>query len=80
VANAENTRKEAGNLRFDVLQSLSEPTHFILNEVYQSEQAFQDHQKTQHYFTWRETVTDWMAEPRSAVKCGVVFPAEKAEW
>jgi quinol monooxygenase YgiN len=32
--NARNTRREPGNLRFDVLQSADDPARFMLYEVY----------------------------------------------
>jgi len=78
--NARSTREEKGNFRFDVLQSLADPAHFLLYEVYESEAAFQEHQKTAHYLSWRDVVSDWMAEPRSSVKCAAVFPREPQEW
>ena len=78
--NAENTRREKGNRRFDVLQSNADPAHFVLYEVYVSEAAFQEHQRTSHYAEWKEKVAEWMAEPRSAVKCSPVFPTEPSAW
>ena len=37
--NHENSRKEPGNVRFDVLQSNDDPTYFTLYEVYESPEA-----------------------------------------
>ena len=65
--NHENTRKEAGNVRFDVLQSRNDPTRFTLYEVFADEDAVAFHKTTEHYQRWRDTVADYMAEPRSAV-------------
>ncbi|MBQ3064979.1 MAG: antibiotic biosynthesis monooxygenase [Clostridia bacterium] len=65
--NHENTRKEPGNVRFDVLQSRNDPTRFTLYEVFADEDAVAFHKTTAHYQRWRDTVADYMAEPRSAV-------------
>lgn len=65
--NHENTRREAGNVRFDVLQSRNDPTRFTLYEVFADEDAVAFHKTTAHYQRWRDTVADYMAEPRSAV-------------
>ncbi len=65
--NHENTRKEAGNIRFDVLQCRNDPTRFTLYEVFADEDAVAFHKTTAHYQRWRDTVADYMAEPRSAV-------------
>jgi len=78
--NHENTRKEPGNLRFDVLQSAEDPTRFFLYEVYKSEQAVQAHKETEHYKKWREKVADWMAKPREGIMHRVVCPTSEEEW
>ena len=41
--NHENSRKEPGNVRFDVLQSNDDPTYFTLYEVYESPEAAKAH-------------------------------------
>ena len=65
--NHENTRREPGNVRFDVLQLRNDPTRFTLYEVFADEDAVAFHKTTAHYQRWRDTVADYMAEPRSAV-------------
>ena len=59
--------QEAGNLRFDVIQEESDPSCFVLYEAYKSDADARAHKDTAHYLTWRETVADWMAEPRKGV-------------
>jgi len=71
--NARNTRQESGNVRFDVCQAVDDPTRFLLYEVYRSADAFKAHQQTEHYLRWRETVADWMAQPRQGVKHDSIF-------
>jgi autoinducer 2-degrading protein len=73
-ANAEATRREPKNVRFDVLRAVDDPSRFFLYEVYRDEEGFRDHQRTAHYLAWKETVTPWMAEPRVGVKHVALFP------
>lgn len=74
--NATNTRHEAGNFRFDVAQGEDDPTRFLLYEVYKSKDDFVKHQQTEHYLRWKNTVADWMAQPRQGVKHHAVFFGE----
>lgn len=68
LANSEASCKEPGNRRFDVLQSAEDPCRFILYEAYLTPEDAAAHKQTAHYNTWRETVADWMAEPRQGVR------------
>ncbi len=77
--NARNTRTESGNVRFDVCQSVDEPTRFLLYEVYRSQDDFTAHQQTDHYLRWRETVADWMAQSRQGVKHQSLFYGDGEE-
>ena len=65
--NHENTRKEAGNVRFDVLQSNDDPTKFVLYEVFRDADAVAHHKTTAHYLRWRDEVAPYMASPRRAM-------------
>ena len=65
--NHENSRKEAGNVRFDVLQDNNDPTKFVLYEVFENDEAAAFHKTTEHYLKWRETVAPYMASPRKAI-------------
>ena len=68
--------QEPGNRRFDVLQSADEPTLFVLYEAYASDADALAHKQTAHYLRWRETVAEWMAEPRVGVPfVGLLPPA-----
>lgn len=71
--NARNTRKEPGNVRFDVLQADEDPARFLLYEAYSTKEDFTAHQQTAHYLRWKETVADWMAQPRQGVKHHSLF-------
>lgn len=73
--NHEASTKEPGNRRFDILQSKHDPSHFVLYEAYADEASAAAHKDTQHYLTWRETVADWMAEPRQGRPFTGHFPS-----
>jgi (4S)-4-hydroxy-5-phosphonooxypentane-2,3-dione isomerase len=73
-ANHEGTRKEAGNLRFDVLRGSDDTCRFFLYEVYKDESDFRTHQQTPHYLAWREKVAPMMAVPRIGEKYNNLFP------
>ena len=77
---AANTRKEPGNVRFDVLRAEDDPCRLFFYEVYRSKEDFLAHQQTAHYFKWRDTVKEWMAEPRQGVKYDSIFPGDDAKW
>ena len=68
LRNARGTRREPGNLRFDVLRREDDPECFFLYEAYRDKESFARHQETDHYREWRETVKDWMAEPRVGLR------------
>ena len=72
--NHEASVQEPGNRRFDVLQSSDEPTHFILYEAYASAEDAAEHKQTAHYAAWRDTVADWMAEPRQGIAYTGLYP------
>jgi quinol monooxygenase YgiN len=79
IENAGNSVQEPGIARFDVLQQADDPTRFVLVEVYRTADAPAAHKATAHYARWRDAVADMMAEPRSSIKYGNVFPNE-AGW
>lgn len=74
-ANHEGSVRETGNLRFDILQSVDDPTRFVAYEAYRDEASAKAHKETAHYLKWRDTVADWMAEPREGVRYDGLFPA-----
>lgn len=80
IENHQESIKEPGNLRFDILQDEADPSKFVLYEAYESEEDSAKHKKTEHYLTWREKVADWMAQPRQGVKHRVLAPIDKGLW
>ncbi|MGR9086590.1 MAG: antibiotic biosynthesis monooxygenase [Gammaproteobacteria bacterium] len=74
--NHEASIREAGNRRFDVLQSPDNSAHFILYEAYASADDAAAHKQTAHYLAWRDAVADWMSEPRQGIRYEGLFPEE----
>ena|SRR5436190_5999679 len=74
LANAQESVKEPGIARFDVVQQQDNPARFVLVEVYRTPEATLAHKETKHYQTWRDAVALMMAEPRTSVKFANVFP------
>ena len=73
--NHELSVTEPGNRRFDVLQSADNPGQFVLYEAYENAAEAAKHKETDHYKQWRETVAEWMAQPRQGVAYNGLFPA-----
>jgi quinol monooxygenase YgiN len=46
---AATVRREPGNIQFTVHRGRDDANEFLLYEVYESEQAFRDHQQTEHF-------------------------------
>ena len=74
LANAQQSVKEPGIARFDVMQQQDDPTRFVLVEAYRTPEAPAAHKETKHYQTWRDAVVPMMAEARSSVKFTNLFP------
>jgi len=65
LANAAESIKEPGVVRFDIMQESEDPTRFVLFEVYRGTEGAAAHKSTSHYQTWRDAVAPMMAEPRT---------------
>jgi autoinducer 2-degrading protein len=74
IVNHEESVKEPGNRRFDLLQRVDDPSSFILYEAYDSEESAAGHKNTAHYKTWRDSVAAHMAQPRQGIKYRAVRP------
>ncbi len=74
-ANARESRKEAGVLRFDLLRE-EDQGRFVLYEVYRDAEAPGAHKASPHYAAWRDAVEPILAEPRTkTVLEGLSVPA-----
>ena len=77
LENAKNSVLEPGIVRFDFLQQTEDSTRFLLVEVYRTPEDQLKHRDTRHYQTWRDTVTEMMADPRVGIKYKNIFPEDK---
>ena len=62
--NAGESRKEPGNLRFDVVRSVDNSTVYRLYEVYRDEACVAAHRATPHFAKWRTEIEDLLVTPR----------------
>ena len=76
VENASHSIREPGIARFDIIQQKDDARRFVLVEVYRTPDDPGRHKETAHYQTWRDTVAEMMAEPRTSVKYANIFPDE----
>src|SRR3954451_1854933 len=65
IVNAENSVKEPGIARFELLQQQDDPARFALYEVYRDAQASVEHKETPHYNAWVEAVKDMFVTQRT---------------
>ena len=72
--NASESRNEPGNLRFDVVRSVDNPTIYRLYEVYRDDAAIRAHQETAHYARWRTEIEALLVTPRISEKFTSIFP------
>jgi autoinducer 2-degrading protein len=77
IENARQSIKEPGIARFDVIEQADDPRRFVLVEVYRTADAPARHKETEHYAKWRDAVAGMMAEPRTSVKFGNLFPTDE---
>ncbi|MBG0783949.1 MAG: antibiotic biosynthesis monooxygenase [Anaerolineaceae bacterium] len=77
LANARASVKEPGIARFDVLQGTEQPAQFTLVEVYRTKDDPARHRETQHYQTWKATVAEMMAAPRTKKIYDNLFPDDE---
>lgn len=70
--NAAHSRQEAGVLRFEVLQSKTDPCEFMMMEVFKSAEDQAKHLETDHYFKFKQVVPDLLAEPYTPGMFGFV--------
>ncbi|MBN2531005.1 MAG: antibiotic biosynthesis monooxygenase [Deltaproteobacteria bacterium] len=80
LTHQKNTTLEKGNLRFDFLQSKSEPNMFLFYEVYQSDSDIEKHRQADSYKIWRQTVDEWMAIPRKGIRYRPLAPIHSAAY
>lgn len=71
---------EPGNLRFDILQCIDDPSCFTFYEAYETKEDALAHKETSHYALWRDTVASFMAVPRVGTAHRALAPLEITKW
>lgn len=66
--------QEPGCIRFDVAQSVEDPTRFVLWEWYVDEEAAAFHKSTPHYLEFKASSAGMMAEERVSTRYRGLFP------
>lgn len=74
LLNAENSLREPGVVRLNLVRDALDPTRFVLLEAYRDPAAAASHKETSHYLAWRDEVAPLMAEPRISRKYESLFP------
>ncbi|MCB2202777.1 antibiotic biosynthesis monooxygenase [bacterium] len=74
LRNAQESLKEPGVTRFDILQDKFDPARFLLVEVYRTKEDTASHKDTRHYHFWRDEVVGMMAAPRAKQIYENVYP------
>ncbi len=73
-ANHLGSVQEPGCLRFDVAQSVDDPSRFALWEWYVDADAAKAHKETPHYLAFKAGASDMMAEERVSIRYDGLFP------
>ncbi|GFZ32312.1 hypothetical protein CSC2_28380 [Clostridium zeae] len=74
LENQSNSIKEEGIKTFDFLQDSENESKFLLYEVYESENAMEEHLETEHFKKWINTVEGYFVSPRER---NVYIPVSK---
>ncbi|MCF7929223.1 MAG: antibiotic biosynthesis monooxygenase [Spirochaetales bacterium] len=78
--NHEDSIREPGILRFDLVRDTDNPGHYVLYEVYTSEAATTSHKETAHYAEWKQAVEPMMSAPRESASFEAVIPSSPKGW
>jgi autoinducer 2-degrading protein len=71
--NCRNTRKESGNLRFEIHQCIDDPTVFFFFEAYKNQAAINLHKATSYYKEWCAVAEPLMIGARQTHNCKIIF-------
>lgn len=77
---ARNSNTEPGCVRYDVLQDKADPRIVCLFEVFQHEDAFEEHLTREYYKAWMEASKEWRhSEQRIRHVLDYVYRGEDAQ-
>lgn len=78
---AASVENESGCMRFDVAQSLDQPTELWVYEVFADRQAHASHRESPHRRTYDEAVANWYADESPTVIRGAnIWPPDSWHW
>ncbi|MET0391167.1 MAG: putative quinol monooxygenase [Polyangiales bacterium] len=73
LAHVHESLAEPGVARFDLVQGIGDPDHFVLVEVYRSQAAIEAHRRSDHHASWLDVVEPLVSE-QSSVRYRSAFP------
>jgi quinol monooxygenase YgiN len=76
LENARASVQEPGIARFDVIQDMQDPAHFILVDVYRDAESPASVMRCLFMFRWRDAVVNMMAAPRASEKFTNIYPPD----
>jgi autoinducer 2-degrading protein len=68
IPQASHSRREAGTIYYEVVQSEDDPTVFVIFEAYTSPEAFAFHRTAPHCLEWKAAIEPLLKQPRVAVR------------
>jgi len=80
LANARESMREPSCQRFDVLQSVEDPTSFTSVEIYRKKTGPADHEATEHCKTWKGATASIMDGPSITTQWDTIFPTFASEY
>src|SRR5690348_13271167 len=60
---ANDSRKDAGCVRFEVLRDVARANHFSIVELWQNRAAYETHLRAEHSKHFREVLQQWLGSP-----------------
>jgi (4S)-4-hydroxy-5-phosphonooxypentane-2,3-dione isomerase len=75
IQNGNESRQESGNLRFELLEDSTNPTRFMLTEIYLDEAAMNVHFNSPHFQEWRAAVAGHFVADGQPIRYTPVFPS-----
>jgi autoinducer 2-degrading protein len=67
------TRRENGNVRYDILQNEDDISCFVIHEVYRTKEDFLHHRETPHSIKWKTEIESIMTKPRERIRCHSIY-------
>ena len=65
--NHDNSIKEEGCFRFDILQTRENPCLFSFYEVFENDEAIAKHKTTEHYKKWAQAAEQYQSKKRTSL-------------